>query len=93
MELFESASAFLESFLKDNDFIVGDSLTVADLILIPLLSAIDAITPIDADKFPRLSSYLDRQSKLPYYAEINVPGNKALKGMLDFCLKRNKSEQ
>lgn len=72
---------------------MGNSLTVADLILTPLLSAINAIIPIDADKFPRVSSYLERQSKLPYYAEINDPGNEALRRMLDFGLKRNNAVQ
>ncbi|KAF5290822.1 hypothetical protein FQA39_LY14584 [Lamprigera yunnana] len=55
---------FLETFLKDSKWMVGDNVTVADLCLIPSITSMNVLVPIDPNKFPKLIAYIER-------AEVN----------------------
>ncbi|XP_032590727.1 glutathione S-transferase 1 [Drosophila grimshawi] len=60
---------FLEAFLKDHDYMAGDQLTIADFSLISSISSLDIYAPIDSAKYPKLSAWVKRLAKLPYYGE------------------------
>uniref|UniRef100_A0A2M3ZGK7 glutathione transferase n=1 Tax=Anopheles braziliensis TaxID=58242 RepID=A0A2M3ZGK7_9DIPT len=58
-----------------SDYIVGNSLTLADISCIATISSMHAFFPIDAGKYPQLAAWVDRVSKqLPSYKSINQDG-------------------
>ncbi|EDW85745.1 uncharacterized protein Dwil_GK23233 [Drosophila willistoni] len=73
------AYALLEQFLNDHSFMAGDHLTIADFSLVSTLSTLHlSYAPIQASKYPKLSSWLGRLSALPYYEEANLRGARQL---------------
>ncbi|EDW62180.1 glutathione S-transferase 1 [Drosophila virilis] len=69
IEAITEAYDFVECFLKDNKYIAGDQLTIADFSLISSISSLVAYIPIEATKYPKLSAWIKRLEQLPYYAE------------------------
>ncbi|XP_060655653.1 glutathione S-transferase 1-like [Drosophila nasuta] len=63
---------FVESFLKDHDYIAGDKLTVADFSLISSVSSLTAYLEIDATKYPNTTAWIKRLEQLPYYSANDV---------------------
>ncbi|XP_017025308.1 glutathione S-transferase 1 [Drosophila kikkawai] len=61
----------LESFLSNGKFLVGDSLTLADLCTGPTVSAVPAILDIDPEVYPKITAWLARLNEISYYKEIN----------------------
>lgn len=61
----------MNTFLKDDQYMVGNSLTVADLSCVATISCLDEFAPIDAEKYPNLVNWINRLSELPYYDELN----------------------
>lgn len=81
----------LEVFLKDDLYLVGNTLTVADLSAVAVVSTLAALVPIDAVKSPKLVAWISRLSKLPYYEEINQKPVDELKGMVYGKIASNKN--
>ncbi|XP_061389568.1 glutathione S-transferase 1-like [Musca vetustissima] len=69
---------FLEAFLKENKYIAGDHLTIADFSVVTSVTSLVAFAEIDASKFPKLSAWLKTLEALPYYKEANEVGAKQL---------------
>ncbi|XP_031354260.1 glutathione S-transferase 1-like [Photinus pyralis] len=69
---------FLERFLDGNTWAAGDHVTIADFALIPNITSLNVLVPIDEVKFPKVRAWMQRSEKLPYYNG----GNK--KGLDDF---------
>lgn len=66
---------FTEKFLANADYLVGSTLTLADIACITTISSIKSVVPIDADKYPKLSVWYDRVATvLPEFSEINEAG-------------------
>ncbi|XP_017014974.3 glutathione S-transferase 1-like [Drosophila takahashii] len=61
----------LETFLTSSQFLAGDSLTIADFCTGPVVSAIPCAVDIDPAVYPKITAWLDRLNKIPYYKEIN----------------------
>lgn len=78
-----------EIFLQNGDFLVGDSMTVADLSCIPLVTSFNDLIPIDEDKFPKLINFIERMSQLPFYDEINKAGAEILIGVIKKQINEN----
>lgn len=57
----------LEAFLQDDDYLVGNRLSVADLSNVTTAVTILNIIEIDETKYPKMFAWIDRISKLPYY--------------------------
>lgn len=66
------AYEYLEQFLADSRYLVGDSLTVADFSVITTVTQLCKFIPIDAVKYPRTIQWIVRFDELPYFAEINT---------------------
>ena len=63
-----------ETFLKDDPYLVGDALTVADLCAATTISALHNLhAPIDATKYPKLNAWCERIGSLPYYKHLESP--------------------
>lgn len=64
----------LEHCLAQGPYLTGADLTIADLCSVASVSTAHAFAPIDAEKFPLLSQWLQRLEALPYYKENNQAG-------------------
>lgn len=62
---------FLELFLKDGLFMVGDTITVADYCLVATISTSQLAVPILAESYPKLAAWFERMKAVPFYNEIN----------------------
>ncbi|SPP75872.1 glutathione S-transferase 1-like [Drosophila guanche] len=69
---------FVETFLKDQDYIAGNQLTIADFSLISTITSLDVLVTIDHAKYARVSAWIKRLKELPYYEEANGKGIKEL---------------
>lgn len=76
---------FLEAFLQEDDYLVGNKLTVADFSNVTTAVTILNIIEIDESKYPKMLAWIDRISKLPYYDDAKnvVTFNKSFTGRLN----------
>lgn len=70
----KQAYDFLEIFLKDDKYLVGNSLTIADLCALPSVTTLDFLVKINEEKYPQLCAWIRRMETLPYYS-LNKEGN------------------
>ncbi|XP_055635894.1 glutathione S-transferase 1-like [Toxorhynchites rutilus septentrionalis] len=62
----------LEGALQQSDYLVGISLTLADISVSTSLATLHALFPVDAQKCPKLVAYIKRlEQNIPDYAEYN----------------------
>lgn len=85
------AYEMLNTFLKDDPYLVGNSVTLADLTCVTSASSLHNMVPIDAAKFPNIHSWFDRMAKLPYYDELNGQLAVTHGNVLRDLLKRNQN--
>ena len=67
--------ASIEKFLESSSYLVGESMTLADLSLWTLSESMMQVIPIDNEKFPKINAWLERMRQLPYYEELNKKDN------------------
>ncbi|XP_065073873.1 glutathione S-transferase 1-like [Ochlerotatus camptorhynchus] len=72
-EYVQKAYQLLEDTLVD-DYVVGNSLTIADFSCVSSISSVMGVIPMDKDKYPKIDAWLDRLIALPYYEEANGSG-------------------
>ncbi|XP_049519589.1 glutathione S-transferase 1 isoform X7 [Dermacentor silvarum] len=64
----------LQHLVGNNNYAVGDKVTLADLAIVSHLTLALEIDCIDHAKYPKLASYYERmKSELPYFEEIYGP--------------------
>lgn len=64
----------LERYLVDDEFLVGNSLTLADLTVAPTVTNLQIWLPIDATKYTRILAWLDRvRVAFPEFEQLNQP--------------------
>lgn len=66
-----SAYEFLESFLKDDLYLVGNTITVADYCCVATVSTTQIAAPILEDRYPKLNDWYGRMKAIPFYDEVN----------------------
>lgn len=76
------ACDILEIFLKDDPYLAGDALTVADLCLVPTVTSMVYHAPIDPEMYPKITAWIERLAQLPYY-EINANAILEFEAFLD----------
>lgn len=69
----QRACKLLENTLVD-DFVVGNSMTIADFSCVSTISTVMGVVPLDEDRHPRIYAWLERMKSLPYYEEANGGG-------------------
>lgn len=69
---------FLESFLQTDLYLVGNTLTLADLCTIATVSSMNFLVEIEGVKYPKLTAWIKRMESLPYY-HVNRDGVTVLK--------------
>ncbi|XP_050515298.1 glutathione S-transferase 1-like isoform X2 [Diabrotica virgifera virgifera] len=83
----EKALQFLERFLKDNKYVAGDEMTIADFSIWTTLSNASNMVPIKETIFPRITEWIKMMNQQPY-REINEPGATRFKSLIDAALKK-----
>lgn len=76
IELINEAYGFLEKFLENQNWVVGETTTLADLSLIATITTLDIFVPIAASKYPFIKAWINRCEALPYYSENQVGLNR-----------------
>ncbi|XP_016984883.1 glutathione S-transferase 1-like [Drosophila rhopaloa] len=61
----------LETFLDSTTYLAGHSLTLADLVTGPTVSALRAAVDIEPGAYPKITAWLDRLNQISWYKEIN----------------------
>lgn len=73
----------IDGILIDNDsWIAGKSLSIADLSLLPSITSLNLIVPMDENVYPKLYAWVKRAESLPWYA-ANDNGLNKLKVLLN----------
>jgi glutathione S-transferase len=73
--------AYLEGVVPANGFLVGDSLTIADISVTSMLVNLAfADAPVDAAKYPKLAAYYARMVARPSFAK-QIAADRAMMGM------------
>lgn len=78
------AFGFLEAFLGENEWMVGENLTLADLSVCTTLVSVELFIPVDEERFPHLTAWLQRVKELPYFEECNQAGLDEFKSKMPF---------
>lgn len=84
-----AALDLLETFFIDNQYLVGNQLTVADLCCVSTVIALDYHIPVKG-KYPKISAWLDRLKQLPYFNELSVEPNQKYRDLLNYKKQANK---
>ncbi|KAK5642241.1 hypothetical protein RI129_008408 [Pyrocoelia pectoralis] len=74
---------FLETFLEGHEYMAGDSLTIADLSIVSIISSIAPFVALTQNKHPRITRWYNRMQELPYYTEANQIGCDKLVGFIE----------
>jgi glutathione S-transferase len=82
----EEAYGFVEKFLQGQDWIAGDAVTIADFSIVPSITTLDLVVPIDPERFPNVAAWIGRAERLPYY-DVNKRGLDQLKKLVEDRLK------
>ena len=78
----------VEVFLTGNDYLAGNSMTLADLYLWTIAESGAQVIPIDAEKFPNFTRWVKKMREHPTY-EFNKQGADMHVGFYRQCLARN----
>lgn len=83
----------LEGVLVD-DFLVGETLTIADICAMGSIISMDVVyAPIASDKYPKITAWLERLKKQPFYADVEQNGKYVLqyKHKIEELMEANKN--
>jgi glutathione S-transferase len=72
---------FLDTFLGDQDFLVGKDASVADICIGCSLSMLD-VTGYGFAGFPKIEAYYNRLKQLPHWDECNAKGIEGFKQLI-----------
>lgn len=83
----------LEVFLATDPFLVGKSLTIADICAATEVLPLEIYAPLQADKHRNILAWLNRvRQAIPFFDEMNVNIVKEYRDMLMGVLEKNKQK-
>lgn len=83
------AMALLDTFLQGKEYVAGDHLTVADLVIVTSAVCFTAITDFDMSKYKNVEKWLKKiTAEAPKYNEIVGEGLKNFKEFIQSALKK-----
>lgn len=62
----------LESFLKESEYVAGNSLTVADFCCVATVTSMELHVTIAAEKYSNILGWIERLKNLTYFNELNT---------------------
>lgn len=88
-----AAYELLEKFLQNDDYLVGNSLTVADLCCVATVTTMDVHAPIEQDQYPKIHGWIERLAELPFFEELNTKLVVGFRGIMAMKKKANRAAQ
>lgn len=86
------ALEFLEIFVTESDYLVGDTLTVADILVLTTTNSVFKVLEVDASKYPKIAEWMKRVTKqLPSFDDIESSGVATMRSMLLQKIEANKA--
>ncbi|XP_031621228.1 glutathione S-transferase 1-1-like [Contarinia nasturtii] len=86
-----SSYEILEAFLASDPFLVGNTLTIADICAASNVLPLQIFAPLETEKHRNILAWLSRVSKtIPFFDEMNVKIVKEYREMLMGLLEKNK---
>lgn len=92
IEEIHEAYNFMEAFLKDDPFLIGNHMTLADLCCLATVSTAQIAAPISSIRYPRLHDWFQRLTELPFYDELNGRRVEALREFMYETMSSNKKK-
>lgn len=90
----KEALAFLEAFLSETDYVVGNTLSVADIVCVTTVSSIVNVLLMGLEEYPKVSAWQKRLSEeLPGYAEIESSGVAKMRSTILQRVQQNREKQ
>lgn len=87
----QSSYDLLEASLKDDLYLVGNNITVADYCCLATVSTSQISAPVDPVRYPKITQWFERMTRLPFYEETNGRRVEALKQYLYGRMNSNKA--
>nr|QIC35742.1 glutathione S-transferase epsilon 2 [Ostrinia furnacalis] len=79
LEKISAAYEFTDKFLASvSPYLAGSDLTLADICCVATISSLNALVPIDDNKYPNLAAWLERCSTEEFYKKANEAGAQLL---------------
>lgn len=70
LEAISAAYDLLETFLAEDEYLVGNSVTIADLCAVATVTVMELHQPLSDEQHPKTREWIARLSELPYYEEL-----------------------
>lgn len=83
---------FMEAFLQDDSFMVGNTITVADYCLVATISTCQLAAPIVEEIYPKLAAWYERMKLVPFYHEMNGQFVENFRQVIEGKLESNRAE-
>lgn len=74
--------------MYNKKYIGGDELSIADFSFVTSINSFSVFVPIDKEKYPGITAWMENIEKLPYYNEANKPGMELYRGMASSKLSK-----
>lgn len=81
------AYEFLNIFLKDGDFLAGNSVTIADFCASASTTTMNELVPVDRNRFSCVHDWFERLQKLPFYGKIQERGLQHFRQYFAVCIE------
>ncbi|XP_037956166.1 glutathione S-transferase 1 [Teleopsis dalmanni] len=92
LDMCQNAYCFLESFLQNGKYVVGNTMTVADISINTTLITLNMLIPVDQTRYPNIVAWMELMKSLPDYEDINVKGADALYKRIITVMAENKNK-
>lgn len=85
------AYEMMEAFLAEDTYMVGNSMTLADLAIVTSITQLVTLfAMLDDTKYPKIRAWLNRMAELPYFYELNTQHVERFKVVLTGKMSENK---
>ncbi|CAH0699822.1 unnamed protein product [Spodoptera exigua] len=74
--------SFLEAFLSRSKYIAADHVTIADIAILSVMTSLSQILPVDVQKYPKTTVWLEHLKEMPYCKKYNEEGANALAALV-----------
>lgn len=78
-----AALDFLELFLEGNDYLIGDTVTLADLCCATSVISAEAILSLDNDKYPKIIAWLNRLNQFSFVKDVNAESASGFRALIE----------
>lgn len=86
----KSAYKLLNALFEDNEYLVGNTITVGDFACVTTVTQLEVVFEIDDVAYPNIRPWLKRMEELPNFYDINTDSVEAFREFLHEFIEGNK---